>query len=65
LVSGWDWVFSVAYMLAFMYVFLYVFLVKTTYTWLADRNSPYAFAERAMRRFNVQSRPERRNSLTH
>jgi hypothetical protein len=40
-VSGWDWVFSVAYMLAFMYVFL----VKTTCTWLADRNSPYAFAE--------------------
>ena len=61
LVSGWDWVFSVAYMLTFMYVFL----VKTTYTWLADRNSPYALAEGAMRRFNVQSRLERRNSLTH
>jgi len=30
LVSGWDWVSSVAYMLAFRYVFL----VKTTYTWL-------------------------------
>ena len=59
--SGWDWVFSVAYVLAFMYVFL----VKTTYTWLSDRNSPCAFAEGAMRRFNVQSRLERRNSLAH
>jgi hypothetical protein len=27
-----------------MLAFMYVFLVKTTYTWLADRNSPYAFA---------------------
>jgi hypothetical protein len=49
LVSGWDWVFSVAYMLAFMYVFL----VKTTYTWLADRNSPYAFSAYLMWRFQL------------
>ncbi len=49
LVSVWDWVLAIAYMLAFQYVFL----LKMTYTWLADRNSPYAFADEEMRRFNV------------
>ena len=49
LTSVWDWVFGVAYVLAFQYIFL----VKMTYVWLADQNSPYAFADKEMRRFNV------------
>ena len=50
----WSWVFGVVYMLAFQYVFL----VKMTYVWLADQNSPYTFAEEEMRRFNVAERLE-------
>ena len=55
LVSVWDWVFGVAYMVAFQYVFL----VKMTYAWLADRNSPYVFADEEMRRFNVPEKLKR------
>jgi hypothetical protein len=58
LVSVWDWVFGVAYMVAFQYVFL----VKMTYTWLADRNSVYAFADEEMRRFNVPEKLKRLNA---
>jgi len=58
LVSVWDWVFGVAYMVAFQYVFL----VKMTYTWLADRNSVYAFADEEMRRFNVPEKLKRPNA---
>jgi hypothetical protein len=52
LASAWDWGVAIAYMFAFQYVFL----VKLTYTWLADRNSPYAFAAEEMRRFSVPGR---------
>jgi hypothetical protein len=55
LASVWDWAFGVAYMLAFQYIFL----VKMTFVWLADQNSPYAFAEEEMRRFNVPEKLER------
>ncbi len=55
LVSVWDWVFAVVYMLAFQLIFF----VKMTYTWLADKNSPYVFAEVEMRRFNVPKKLER------
>ena len=59
LASVWDWVFGVVYMVAFQYIFI----VKMTYTWLADRNSPYAFAGEEMRRFNVPEKLERMNRL--
>jgi Protein of unknown function with HXXEE motif len=59
LVSVWDWVFGVAYMFAIQYVFF----VKMTYTWLADRNSPYAFADEEMRRFNVPEKLKRLNRV--
>jgi len=55
LASVWDWVFGVAYMLAFQLVCL----MKMTYTWLADRDSPYAFADEEMRRFDVRQKLER------
>jgi hypothetical protein len=55
LVSVWDLVFGVAYLLAFQYLFL----VKMTHTWLADRDSPYAFAAEEMCRFNVPQKLER------
>ena len=32
---------------------------KLTYSWLADKNSPYAFDDVEMRRFNVAKRLER------
>lgn len=57
LAGVWDWVFGVTYMLALQYIFL----VKMTYGWLADQNSPYAFADEEMRRFNV---PEKLQRLT-
>jgi hypothetical protein len=59
LASVWDWVFGIAYMLAFQYVFLF----KLTFVWLADLNSPYAFADEEMRRFNVSERLERLNRI--
>jgi len=49
LATVWDWAIAVVYML----VFTWVALVKMTYTWLADRESPYVFDEVEMRRFNV------------
>lgn len=49
LATIWNWVIAVVYML----VFTWVALVKMTYTWLADRESPYVFDEVEMRRFNV------------
>jgi len=54
LVTGRDWVLAILYMFAFQYVCL----VKMTYTWLADKNSPYPFADDEMRRFNVPHRLE-------
>jgi hypothetical protein len=55
LINGWDWVFGVVYM------FLTAFIVvnKMTYSWLADKNSPYSFGEDEMRRFNVSEKLNR------
>ncbi len=52
LAGVWDWVGAVVYLL----VFQYVLFVKMTYTWLADRESPYAFAEVEMKRYSVQQK---------
>jgi hypothetical protein len=52
LASVWDWVGGVAVMAAFAGIFL----VKMTYSWLADRDSPYHFTEVEMRRWNVDER---------
>jgi hypothetical protein len=52
LATGWDWLFGVTYMLAF----IYFGLIKLNFTWLSDPNSPYAFAEEEMRRFDVLHR---------
>jgi hypothetical protein len=41
--------------------FQYVVLVQMTSTWLADRNSPHAFADEEMRRFKVPEKLERLN----
>lgn len=56
LASGWDWLLAVVYLAAFAFIF-----GKMVYTWLADRNSPYAFDEVEMRRFNVPQKAERLN----
>lgn len=58
LASTSDWVGGVAYMFAFMYVFL----VKMTYSWLADQNSRFPFAEAEMRRFSVRQKLDRLGS---
>ena len=55
LASGWDWIIGVGYMI----VYAFFFVNKMTYSWLADRNSPYHFAEEEMKRFNVQGKIEK------
>jgi len=55
LVSAWDWLFAIVY--AFLIAF--IFLNKMTYTWLADKNSRFVFADAEMRRFNVKEKIER------
>jgi hypothetical protein len=47
-----DWIAGVIY----MFVFIFITLVKMTYTWLADKNSPYIFSKEEMRRFDVQAK---------
>lgn len=61
IVSVWDWVIGLAY------IFFVVFIaeIAMTFTWLADKNSPFAFSEAEMRRFNVQERIERLNGGTY
>jgi Protein of unknown function with HXXEE motif len=49
LAGVWDWVCGVAYLFAVQY---FAF-VKLTYTWLADRESPYPFSEVEMKRYGV------------
>jgi hypothetical protein len=44
--------FGVTYMLAF----IYFGLIKLNFTWLSDPNSPHAFADEEMRRFDVSHR---------
>lgn len=55
LATMWDWLLGVVYMAGFTYFSL----VKMTYTWLADKNSPYPFSEEEMKRFNVQEKLDR------
>ncbi len=52
LVSVWDWVGGVAVMAGFAVIFL----MKMTYSWLADKDSPYQFTDTEMRRWNVDAR---------
>jgi Protein of unknown function with HXXEE motif len=52
LITGLDWGIGVAYLVAFMFFGV----AKATYSWMADRNSPYPFAEEEMRRFGVIDR---------
>jgi hypothetical protein len=47
-----DWVFGLVYLMAFTGLFMR----KMTYTWLAKNDSPYAFADVEMRRFNVDAK---------
>jgi hypothetical protein len=49
LVSVWDWVGAVACMV----FFVVVVMLKLTFTWLADKDSPYRFTEAEMARGHV------------
>lgn len=57
IVTLWDWLFAIMYLV----IFLGVIMNKLTYSWLADKNSPYPFAEEEMRRFNVPEKLKRLN----
>ena len=52
LASLWDWLGAAAAMIAFAVVFL----LKMTYTWLADRDSPYVFTDAEMSRWNIDAK---------
>jgi hypothetical protein len=52
LASVWDWV--GAFLL--LPVFVVVVMVKLTFTWLADTNSPYSFTEAEMQKWNVDAK---------
>lgn len=52
LVTTWDWIFAVTYLAAFTYVTV----IKMTYSWLADKDSPYKFPDEEMKRFNVEEK---------
>jgi len=53
--SIWDWVIAIVYLV----LYITIFLGKLTYSWLADKNSPYPFAEEEMSRYNVHQKVER------
>ncbi len=55
LANIWIWVASIVYLVFYMVIFL----AKLTYTWMADRNSPYPFDEVEMKRFNVKEKMEK------
>jgi len=55
LTTAFDWIYGIVYLMAFVFICM----VKMTYSWLADKNSPYAFPEEEMRRFNVQAKVDR------
>ena len=59
--SVWDWVIGLVYFL----LVVYIAEIKMAFTWLADKNSPFAFSEAEMRRFNVQEKIERLTGKTH
>jgi Protein of unknown function with HXXEE motif len=52
LASLWDWVGGVAVMAAFAGIFL----LKMTYSWLADQDSPYHFTEAEIGRWDVDAK---------
>ena len=58
LVSGWDWVFTLAYIA----VFIVVFMQKLGYGMLASKDSPYPFDDVEMRRFNIDAKLARLSS---
>ena len=55
LANIWIWIAAIVYLVFYMVICL----AKLTYTWLADRNSPYPFDEVEMKRFNVTNRLKR------
>jgi hypothetical protein len=55
---GWDWLIAIVYLGSFAFIVVN----KMTYTWLADKNSPYVFDEVEMRRFHVVEKLEHRNA---
>ena len=55
LTSGLDWLFGVIYFILAAFIGLY----KSTYSWMANENSPYLFDDVEMKRFNVQEKLER------
>uniref|UniRef100_UPI00119E686B HXXEE domain-containing protein n=1 Tax=Bacillus thuringiensis TaxID=1428 RepID=UPI00119E686B len=57
IVTGWDWIVGIIYMI----LTAFIVVNKMTYSWLADENSPYPFAEEEMRRFNVPEKLQRLN----
>jgi Protein of unknown function with HXXEE motif len=58
LASVWDWVGGIAVMAGFAVIFL----LKMTYTWLADKDSPYHFTDAELSRWNVDARLARAKS---
>jgi Protein of unknown function with HXXEE motif len=50
--SVWDWAGAIAVTASFAVIFL----LKMTYTWLADKNSPYPFTDNEMNRWNVEQK---------
>ncbi|MGG2091795.1 HXXEE domain-containing protein [Bacillus sp. S13(2024)] len=57
IVTGWDWIVGIVYMI----LTAFIVVNKMTYSWLADENSQYPFAEEEMRRFNVPEKLQRLN----
>jgi hypothetical protein len=55
LANIWIWVASIVYLVFYMVICL----AKLTYTWMAERNSPYPFDEVEMKRFNVKEKMEK------
>ena len=51
LASGWDWLGAVL----LLPVFAFLVMIKLTFTWLADENSPYHFTEAEMHKWNVDA----------
>jgi hypothetical protein len=58
LASGWDWLGAVL----LLPVFAVVVMLKLTFTWLADENSPYTFTEAEMSKWKVDELLARRHA---
>lgn len=60
IISTSDLLIGIVYLIIYM-----AFMVnKLTYSWLADKNSPYVFEEEEMKRFNVEEKINRVNNLS-